>query len=360
MTYLVTFLFLAFSIALLAGLKLSESNVWKYIDVKYYLLGGIGVVLLFANTSAQRDLIQVSKLEEEHKRRIAELSEKKPHVNLVATNKLLDADFAMIATIPEFAAVCRNTFQVEPRCEAAMKLQQPIDTFVQSIGKLSNQPVEQRLLSACIAADQMLFDINKKKLMFSKTSDELLTQYNAALISAYAGWDFESTDSTINAFETSARSHVETTRMELGDTSTSGKFVFDMYVHQIEFGKLLLQGLMPCITAPRKELDSLATWTSTRQSEESLLLQLDTEKDKIKNSGPSFPILAQIQFFVWPYVFIIAIALKFAKAVAEIKRHRASQNNSNRQSNHKRYTETLKKGVARIFHNLAQWPKRPD
>lgn len=315
--YLVALFFLAF----LLGRKFCKADAWDYVDTIYYPLAAIGVALLFVNSSAQRQLLELTQLEETHKNALEALIQQRPDVRVAVSEDFVRASFGIVETIPQFANACRYPGNIDPRCTVAEKIKMPVDEFLAATHSASDQPIEIRLSTACRAADALILSLQNKERMSSLISDELIFQYKEAVAKGLPYFSLEPLKGEIDTFEKRAGTALNMVRAVLRDNSEASKFVTNMYLHEIEFGKLLLQGLQPCITSERGKLEALTNWTRKRQTQDQQVADVKANFKRVNSAGPAFPALAFIQLSIWPYILIIALALKFSKGIASVTKN---------------------------------------
>jgi hypothetical protein len=319
------FLGLCLGAALAFGLRYFKWGGWHYVDLFYYPLAAVGVVLLFAATSEQRKLLEITQLAEEQRTAVAALLSHRPNVHLNVSKELVEAGFTLVATIPTFADVCRSPTGLNARCSVAEKLREPILEFLKIARSSADQAVEVQLSLACPAADQMMLDFRTKNQLSSLIGDELIGQYKEAVAKDFPILSLDPLGQEINAFERKALARLNGIRSVLSDNSQASAWVDGMYRSEIEFGRVLLQGLHPCITSERKGIEALVNWTTTRQTEEARLAAAEADRAKLSTAGPQFRSLARIQMFIWPYVLILALAMKFGKGIASLKKDHVTQ-----------------------------------
>lgn len=164
MTLLIISLF-AFGLALFLGRRYKQSRIWQWIDIIYYPLAAIGVGLLFANTTAQRVLLELSQREDAQRRSLAALVEQQPHIELGISKALVDASFGLVATIPEYAEVCQFSVSLDPRCSVAKKMEPAISDFLKVTRSSLGETLEANLANTCPAADKMILDLSGSSRM---------------------------------------------------------------------------------------------------------------------------------------------------------------------------------------------------
>lgn len=289
MTAIVAFLAVTFTIAGSVGLWFYRSSAWNFVDLVYYPLAAVGVALLFANNSTQRKLFELSRLADKHKAELQAIVSAKPDVRVMTSG--IDSSFSLIATLSELGASCRKVPEVDPQCVVAEKLETSIDTFLNATQAKYASP-ELRLSGSCSAAERLLDDIRTKGEISSMIGDELIAQYKTAVSKNYHLLDFESVTAEAKTFEQRALGRVEWLRNAvIKEDSESMRLVLAMRRSEVDFGKIILQGIYPCIVAPKKHLDLLTKWTTSRQSEEEEIKRIERDRQHAQESGSGDPML---------------------------------------------------------------------
>lgn len=325
-TLLIAFLSFLFLVAApVAGWRLYLSSRWHWVDLLYYPTAAIGVLLFFINSSAQRQIFELDQAERLHRDQLSELMRRQPQVAIMSSTELVDSSFALVQTIADFAHACRNPHGPDPRCAAAEALRQSVTMFMQVAEAVPGQPVEARLVKACPEADRLILALGDGVGMSSLVGQELVSKYKVSRERRMPLVRVDLIQDDTDAFERLAKSKMETVHALLEkEPQKTRDYVTNTYLSEIEFGKVLLRGLMPCITSDRKEIEALTNWTTTRQTEEEQVASLAADRKKVADAGAAFPTLAQVQHWAWPFVIGFALALKFAKGVATWRKHHES------------------------------------
>jgi hypothetical protein len=100
----------------------------------------------------------------------------------------------------------------------------------------------------------------------------------------------------------------------------SSKLVLEIRRAEVDFSESILSGLYPCIVAPKRELDALAQWTQSKRTLEQDVQEIETDRQRLKDTSVANPRLLWIQLNLWPLVLITALSLKFAKGMATLRK----------------------------------------
>lgn len=315
------------------GFLCYRSSIWNFVDVIYYPLAAVGVLLLFASNSTQRELFELDQLLDKHKTQIQEIDSKIPDLETMRNGELIEASFHLVAAISDFNTGCSKTSRFDPRCIVAGRVDNSISAFINAT-KVKYSSPELRLLGACSAADRLLEDMLAKGELSSLIGDELIAQYRTVLGKNYQPLDYLSVISEAEAFKQRAIGRYA--RMRAFDQASLGggarlhnavlannyeskKLILNMHKSEIDFGKTLLQRLYPCFVFPKKNYETFAQWTNTRLNVQRDITQIARDRIRLQESSEVDPFLLWVNLNLWPMILVVALALKFAKGTAVMR-----------------------------------------
>lgn len=296
-----------------------RSSAFNAVDIIYYPLAAIGVVLLFANNAAQRRLLELNQLADLKKTELRQIAEARPDVRILTSDELITTSLKSIEMISEWQSLCKQG-TYDPRCRAAEKLFEPISAFLEA-AKRDYPSQEEKLYAICTEADRLLDDISRNERLSKRFSDNLITQYKLLISKNYRVYDYEAIASTINAFAAKELAYTENIyRQAFAEETDSTKFVLDKMKAEADFSTAILRGLFPCITAPSKQLALLSQWNATKLSQEEEVRRIDSERQHLKEVPITPWEVQKWHLKLWPFVLICALSLKFAKGIATLRR----------------------------------------
>jgi hypothetical protein len=199
----------------------------------------------------------------------------------------------------------------------------PVDKFVDA-AKATYPSPELRLSAVCSAADTMLQDVAKTGAISSIVWGELVLQYKTAAEKKLDPLDHSAIEREIQAFEQRAVAQVnEIHRLAFKVEDDGSRRLYEIRRAEVEFSTWILWGLASCITSPRSELDTLAKWTESKRTTESEVQDAMGQRDRLRDAPTRDPSLLRVQLTQWPFVLLTALALKFGKGIATIKKAQA-------------------------------------
>lgn len=307
---------IVFLVAGALGFSRLKASVWAWVDCLYYPLAAAGIILLFHNSGGQRQGIEAVQKKELLQQELVQTIAHQPRVHVDIDAGLYTSYISLIATIPGLAAVCPEASST-PACDAAKKLSPVIEEFLKTANAGADLPMEKRLLSTCNAAESMLLKLEKSGVLLSATSRELIGSYKALAqknLGLGAAYEIERANEVIKS-----ESQAELKILDQGGylQSEAGAFVKEVISAQVNNATLILKGLAPCLATPNSELKQLNEWTDKKLTTEQRIQDFNQTIEKAK----AYVDLGfySFQLNLWPFVLVLALALKFGKGVSGVK-----------------------------------------
>ncbi|MGE8097100.1 hypothetical protein [Pseudomonas fluorescens] len=316
MQVLLLYTAIAFLIAGSSGLWRHKANLWAWVDCLYYPFAAIGIILLFHNSNGQRQAIEAIQNKELLQKELTLTLANQPRVHVDIDAELYKSYIALMETIPQLAAVCAKVSPT-PACEAAKRLSPMIETFIKTASTGADRPMEKRLLSTCNAAESMLLEIEKSRVLPSTTTRELIGSYKAlSQQNLGLGATYE-VNRANEAIKSKSLAELQMLDQAVYSHYDTGAFVKEMESVQVNNATLILTGLTPCLATPNSELKQLNEWTDKKLTTQQRIQNFNQTIEKAKTSVD--PRFYSFQLNLWPFVLVLALALKFGKGVAAVK-----------------------------------------
>jgi hypothetical protein len=304
----------------LLGFLHHRSIKWSAIDVIYDPLTALGIILLFANNTVQRELLERARVANEKQAKLEALTAARPAVRLTSGTGLVDSSLESLAVISEWRQLCDGGLGAEPRCLAAKGFLDDVDSLLKT-ARANYATPELRLSAVCVAGEQMLKHIQERGTVSSFIAEELIDQYKAASSRHISVFNLDATIEEANQFEKLALGRVnEIYRLAFKPDDSSAVLWLSVEKAQVDFSKSILIALHPCITAPRRELGDLINWSESKRALEQSLKDVEAERQRLKQTSDSDSPLRRFYLNLWPLVLITALSLKFGKGVSTFRR----------------------------------------
>lgn len=331
MAVIITFIVAIFSMAGIAGFLLHRSTIWNLVDIIYYPLAAISVVLVFASNTSEREAFELSQTIEKHKSQLHEIASNKPSLQAMNNSELVEASFHVVDTIAKLKTACSAAHPKNPQCLVAERLDTSINTFLNTTRIQYTSP-ELRLFGVCYAIDRFLVDMRNKRQISPLIGDEIIAQYQSTFAKGYQPFDYGIVVAEALGFEQRALGRIGSLRQAMDrhssekraglrtvafyENNQSADLMLSIHKSEVDFGKLLLQRLYPCFVSPKQDFEVLSQWSNSQQKVQQTIDQLEQEQQQIKRSRVINPLLLWLNLSLWPIVLIIALSLKFAKGMA--------------------------------------------
>jgi hypothetical protein len=297
------------------GYRYSNSWRWDAIDVVYYPLAAIGIVLLFADNVEKRQSLNVDRLVFDYNQKFERIPSEVSTVKSV--QNLINTSFRMIQDYIKLGSYCRTSCSVMPACFVAKQVDGQFQSFL-NVANGSFDSNELRLATSCAAAENLVNNIRVKQLLSYAIINEVITQYREAKSKHYNSFEFEAMEAHIAELNKRASAEVAII-IRNGfekESAETKQFTIDMYNEEIRVGSIIIYSLFPCIVANQKEIDVLNSWSGARKDAQAELARVEQGRSRSLNS---------LNFLVrwgvlnlWPIVLIAALSLKFGKGVASL------------------------------------------
>lgn len=318
---LVAFAILIFASAGAAGYILWTSRAWKLIDVVYYPLGAVGVVLLFLHQASERQILELLEQQENRQALLESLEESRPDSgDLSSAESLIAASGKLLRTIPELGRACNRAGSVNVKCTVASNFGSIVDKY-DDVFFSSDEDI--KLASVCRAAEDMFAEIRQSSRVSSFVSESLVEAYQQGIERGFGEYEFDATRSLIDSFKSAAEDYSTTVVSYIEDNDELKAFVSNRHEAEIEFAGILLESFDVCWRAP--EALRTGEFEKWRRDFLSIQTELNNNKEEIESlrdlqirRSPS----TLFSYLVWPYVIVFALALKFGKGVSQLRQRR--------------------------------------
>lgn len=317
---LVLFFLGSFALGGLLGFVRFRSGAWHWVDLIYYPLAALGVVLFFLAQQTQRDMLEASRIADEKKKVLLALKAEKPSVERFASEEIFERSLEWVRIVRRWGEIC--PVENEPKCYVSRDLFAKVDAYLKIAGA-RYESHQMRLARTCAAGDRLLSEIANDGVLSAPIARGMVSSYlhiNAGNFRDLYYGDFSSRVAKFRS-EASKRS-LDVLRIAF-PSDVEGKtavFMRQMDEAEIEFAGMILEGLYPCAISEKSKLQSLVDWRQLEQSREDEVRRAETELERLGNAMPD-PLIQQVQLNLWPLLIILALSLKFAKGVAGLRKH---------------------------------------
>lgn len=288
----------------LLGWKSRDSDGWSLVDVLYYPLAAIGIILLFIHNEGQRELIH---LESERVRYFSELGRidaRKPKLETYFESDFLESTRGMLKPIIEFSDICSLKNE---QCFVAKALSEVIRPYVLSLKNDAGKSKVDHIVEACQAADQILVNLSQPS--------GALGVYGAKVGEIYKDISLRDLGAVALPVLLLQVDGLKTLFKQTEQVSEEDG-VRDA---QLRYSAVVLLGLLPCITSSDSYRKEVVAWNSEKIQVEGSLAKIDSRVTEIKNGVSRHPAVYAWAIGYWPVFLLVGLTLKFGKAISGAK-----------------------------------------
>lgn len=325
MLFLFAYTFLLFFFAYKTGSSRPSLRLWSAIDAVYYPLAAAGVLLFFVSRDLQRDLLRVSQEAEKARTTLQVIKSKQPGGDSSVSERVFDAHLEHLNTFEEWAEICSSAYYVNPaKCGVNDDLRPHLERFRQATSRRFKS-FHERALATCDAADAMSQAIvradSSMPFLPADSFKELIALLSHS--NAHYGYDPEKLDNSVNSFVSRAK---EETRKTLALIYKPGSPDAELHLslsdEATEQGAIIARSFYPCFILPKEKIRTFRDWSNQAQQQTTAAVALEKQRARLKEQGFRNYSASWAELNVWPFVIIFALSLKFAKAVASLRKDR--------------------------------------
>ena len=304
----------AFLLAAVLGWIFHRAKFWSVVDLLYYPLGCVGVVLFFFLAASEREEILL--LESLAQTEAEIQSAQSPSSETQRTSQILRSTRGFLHTVREMAEVYRLYPTGPDKFAPAASVEPYLTTFLVETEPLISDDSPESLSQQSEAAQRLLRQIYDEGALSKTTASEIVDHYAEGL---EAGWsdvvtNLVSANTHVLKFE--ERVDLKAEKIQADWTFEEKEGMVPLLENEKETAKLLLHGLKPYLCVPAGETNAFTNWQSKLGSTKEDKTELQERVLALPTASEQNSSLKKTQLLIWPYVLVIALSLKFAKGVA--------------------------------------------
>jgi hypothetical protein len=321
---LVVWVLLCLAVAYAAGCKWKSSKFWKWADPIYYPLAIAGIALLFFSNESARTVADLRDRLADIDEQIAHHRTERPPADIGETGAASIAkSYQLLMAKVDAVARCDRILDFEGKCFLQQKHVEAIKEGFQGFEEPKNPKQDsataKQVSDFCGRGRRMVDALSRNiggtgSIVFPKLSSALNEQKSATSPEAIAKVKSDLQGDLLHA---GLEYHAKFT----DDTAI---WVYRQWQADVSFAELLFDALAICARVPNdivSKLEKGETWTAVQAKLEASKQATDDKITSIQKAGP-VTVLQWIVGFVlsrlWPFVLVLALALKFAKGIAAL------------------------------------------
>lgn len=317
---LIGFSLICLLLALVWGFYWHQSRVWKWIDVIYYPVAILGICLLFISRQSDRELIDIRtqqiQLEQQRQNHLA--SKPTPPRDVPALDDFKQR-YEMIQTEAQLGQACQLSGEVScvPPVAHERLIRRDFAGFPPATSAGDPLSAAAYIDGFCRRALTLIDSLTSS----NEVGADIFRELKTSLAAQPAEPDFRSSLSSQNAFEADLRGRLDGVLPALSeDVRSTYRAIWEV---NSRFAMTLHWAASACLRIPAGQTEWLQTmqrWNAKTPTIESARADLEDRVKKIKDKplGGVDLLYSFVIVSLWPFVIVLALALKFAKGVAGV------------------------------------------
>ena len=308
---------IAFLLAAVLGWMFPGAKFWSFVDLLYYPLGCVGVVLFFFLAASEREEILILESLAETEAEIQAVQG--PLLVAQTSRQILKSARGFLHTVREMAEVHRLYPPGPEKFAPAESVEPYLKPFLVKTERLVLDDSLDSISKQSEAALNFLQQIHDERALSRTIAIELVDHFTDGLKEGWSDIVAQSDSANTHVLNFDERVDTKLKAMQADWTFKEKEGIIPLLESEKETARLLLHGLKPYMCVPVDNANSFFNWQSrlksTGESKEELLAKVLGPR-----SSPEGNVnLKKTQLLIWPYVLVIALSLKFAKGVAALK-----------------------------------------
>lgn len=294
------------------------SGLWHWADPIYYPLVTAGVVLLFLSNENDRRMIELVQSQQDLRTILGAPIVASPELERFATTPVLTKGLQTILAVAEFGSACPQRGDEGQDCLVSAKLAPQLRRFVsQDASSDQTAVIPVRLAIVCQGARPFLLSVVEWQAMSPFVGAELIRYYDELQLKRFDYYEYPFVERYLQAFPNLIYRRIEDAR-----TSIVSSIAISQYTTEARIAVTLLRGLSMCLVGS-EELLAIASLVERKQSAQSRIPSVEAEINALKEGNASSWRWRLFYLELWPYVLVLALSFKFAKAMAQLRLARA-------------------------------------
>lgn len=309
---------LSFGLAMFAALS-RPTWPWKHVDLIYYPLGAVGAALFYIGMQEERELAEKQEIYA-----IAERSETEA-LSASPIQSIEDLTDRLNGREPiAFARIFRDTGQVcdrskiDARCEVFADSVTTLTDLIDAASDISDNPGINELANYCDRFDQYASALAESGALDDSAIEDLNSFHTLALKGDFG--DQGGLRFFAELFELrDALKDYGFPELLANESAELRAYIYGKQAARADLTMAMLGAFLPCYAAPEAIRDgTYRDWRLRSQTAIESKQKAQTELETAKKRLSTFSEIDRFQFTYWPYFLIVALSLKFGKAVAAV------------------------------------------
>ncbi len=224
---------------------------------------------------------------------------------------------SLLDTVVRLGNVCQQSYSIEPNCITARKLGPIVEKYLSAFHSESEEP---RIHMICRSSQLLLDEISENRALPLFVSKALAKHYSVGLKKNYDEFQFEAVNKYINSFEEIVNLEADHISSVIADQQFSKQKLMAHYSTDIRFALTIMSSYSICLRAPESYKNGdFEKWRTKFMLAEATLSSTEKDVKELSKQEIESNDLTIFRYFLWPYIFIAALALKFGKGISSLR-----------------------------------------
>lgn len=324
--YSILLLFLALAI----GLTKPRSRFWDWVDAIYYPMAVVGVLLLYLESASLRSIMSTEEKRAELAAEFHAISASRPDLEMSFSSiDLIQGAGGWLKLISKMEKACDGSTSLNPACGV-------VDRFAPI-----TKPSERLLLGyegpedvgeICRAAGGTFSELSNDPSLSAFLMKPLAEHFFHGLERGFHDTEFERVSAYIDEVNLKLEDEIRKMIGYLSLNAEEEALMKPIYEKEAYYGWIVMKAFEVCLRSPEEiRSGEYAAWLEEREAVQGEIDLRDEELRDLRLSERSIGPVAKLRLSFWPFVIVLALALKFAKGVAHLKRLKWSAPDSERE-----------------------------
>lgn len=309
------FLFVGF----IGGLSAPKSKFWDWVDTAYYPLAVLGVLLLYFENAPLRTIASIEDNQADSVSELRVIEELRPRTDMqISEPSLIRNGGEWLKLISKMDTSCDGAARTLPACYVVEDLA-PITI-----------PAERLLLGyegpddvgkICDAAGSIFARLQNSRSLTTFLMRPLAEYFFQGVEKGFHSNEFESVQTYINNLQHSLEKEVQKMLSDLSLNEDDEARMAPIYAAEIRYGLIVMRAFEVCMRAPEEvRSGKYSAWLDRSQNKQSEIELQEEELRRLRQSAHAIGPATELRISYWPFIIVLALALKFAKGVAHIRK----------------------------------------
>lgn len=296
-------------------------KLWDYVDVIYYPLVMLGVVVFYFESVNLREAARMETERQVLQQKLSVIEGQRPQVSKHFTGaSIVRNGGKLLREVSKLARMCKGTGYI-PGCSVAVDIAE-VTQEGERLLLSYNKPED--LYAVCSAGNAIFKEIFNNRNFSSFLMQPIVEHYSAGLKMDFQGIEFGRVGNYIIGVKQKLEQLAREMLNNLHLNDEDREMMQTRYQSQITYGINLLYAFEACLRAPEAiRSGQYAEWNTLLRDQQNKIVSVDSELREFRSLAARPNEAGLFRLLIWPYILVLTLSLKFAKGIASLRRLKA-------------------------------------